>query len=168
MVLRTQLSQSIVADAKRALFPEMQACFCCLIFMCLVRISLVWSCNLFVSSVIVAGPMGQAILSSLFPGFSSLLVPYRFWIALFHVLELCQIIQLLKQMRLLLQKSIQLLKPTTKADGIHGSPFGSKGVVVPVTPDPVQNREIATSAATNTLQQLEKKQQQVKKSVQQF
>ena len=85
-----------------------------------------------------------------------MLVPYRFWIALSHVLELCQIIQLLKQMRLLLQKSIQLLKPTTKADGIHGSPFGSKGVVVPVTPDPVQNREIATSAATNTLQQLEK------------
>ena len=72
-----------------------------------------------------------------------MLVLYRFWIALFHVLELCQIIQLLKQMRLLLQKAIQLLKPTTKAHGIHGSPFGLKGAVVPVTPDPVKNREIA-------------------------
>ena len=48
------------------------------------------------------------------------------------------------------------MKPKTKADGIHGSPFGSKGVVVPVTPDPLQNREIPTPAATTTLQQLEK------------
>ena len=70
-------------------------------------------CNLFVRSVIVARPMGQAILSSLSLGISSLLVPYRLSIALSHVLELCQIIQLLKQMRLLLHKSIQLLKHKT-------------------------------------------------------
>ena len=49
----------------------------------------------------------------------------------------------LKQLRLLLHKAIQLLKPTTKAHGIHGSPFGLKGAVGPVTPDPVKNREIA-------------------------
>ena len=37
-----QPSQSIVADAKCALLPEMQACLCCLFSMCLVCISLVW------------------------------------------------------------------------------------------------------------------------------
>ena len=47
-------------------------------------------------------------------------------------------------MRLQLQKSIQLLKPKTKADGIQGSLFGSKGVEVSCPLDPLQNLEIVT------------------------
>ena len=74
MILRTRPNHSIVKDAKCALFPKNKDASVFNFYVLSVYFTgLV--CNLFVSSLIVAGPMGQPILSSLDLGMSSLLVP---------------------------------------------------------------------------------------------
>ena len=86
--------------------------------------------------------MGQAILSALARAISSLFVPERLSIALSHVLELCLIIQLLKQMRLLLHTSIKLLKHKTKRVAFMGALSVQGRPWPPVTPDPLKKLKI--------------------------
>ncbi len=80
--------------------------------------------------------MGQAILSALALAISSLFVPERLSTASPHVLELCEIILLLKQMRLLLHTSIKLLKHNTKRVAFMGALSVQRRPWPPNTPDP--------------------------------
>ena len=77
--------------------------------------------------------MGQAILSVLALAISSLCVLARLSTASPHVLEMCEIVLLLKQMRLLLHTSIKLLKHNTKQVAFMGalSVKGGHGLLSP-------------------------------------
>ena len=108
-------------------------------FLCLWFVFHWFGCSLFANSVSVAGPISQAILSSFLFGISSLLVPHWLWIAWSRILDLCQIIQLRKQMRL----------ETTNKSGWHlCEPFQFKshcGLLLP----PIHYRPKSLDISTN-------------------
>ena len=111
-------------------------------------------CSLFANSVSVAGPISQAILSSFLFGISSLLVPHWLWIAWSRILDLCQIIQLRKQMRL----------ETTNKSGWHlCEPFQFKRHCGPLLP-PIHYRPKKSDISTNkNVTAAEKTAQQLKR-----